>query len=155
MTRLRILAVGKLQKSFMIEAAEYYRKKILRWHHLDERCIKDADSALPNNQRIAYESKALLATLTSDDIAVCMDERGDLMTSMQFAEFFDGLLHTSSKTPCFIIGGPFGFDDTLRSKARHLISLSPMTLPHEMARVMLLEQIYRAETIIRHIPYHH
>ena len=60
-----------------------------------------------------------------------------------------------TRRPCFIVGGPFGLHDSVREKAKHLIAFGPQTFPHELARVVLLEQLYRAESLLRNMPYHH
>jgi len=152
---LRILAVGRLRTPFWKDAAEHYRARISRWRTLQETEIRDADAALPQAQRIARESEALLAALTPMDIPICMDERGRCLSSREFARFLAALSDDVNRVPCFIVGGAFGFDDSVRRAARHLLAFGPLTLPHELARVVLFEQLYRAEALLRNMPYHH
>ena len=122
---------------------------------LREQLVKDGDAALPVPERNKIEGQRILAALTPQDICICMDERGKAHTSEQFAAFLERLSENATAAPCFIIGGAFGLDESVRTAARHVISLGPMTLPHELARVVLLEQLYRAEAIVRRVPYHH
>lgn len=152
---LRILAVGRLRMPFWKDAADYYRERLVRWRNLTESIVRDADSALPVQERIARESRAILGALTPADIPVCLDERGKCMASREFSRFLDGLSCDANRIPCFIIGGAFGYDDSVRAAARHLIAFGPLTLPHELARVVLFEQLYRAEALLRNVPYHH
>lgn len=84
-----------------------------------------------------------------------LDERGRTFTSFQLADFFRQLDESAQGRICFVLGGAWGLDESVRQRAHTLISLSSMTLPHELARVLLLEQIYRAGCILCRIPYHH
>ena len=117
--------------------------------------VRDSDPALPVARRVEEEGKRILAALSPQDIVVCLDEKGRSMTSREFSRFLDGMSTDATRRPCFIVGGPFGLHDSVREKARHLIAFGPQTLPHELARVVLLEQLYRAETLLRNMPYHH
>ena len=101
------------------------------------------------------EGKRILAALSPQDVVVCLDEKGRSMTSREFSRFLEGLSTDATRRPCFIVGGPFGLHETVRAKARHLIAFGPQTFPHELARVVLLEQLYRAESLVRNMPYHH
>ncbi len=152
---LRILAVGRLRTPFWKEAADYYRNRLARWRRVMETCLRDADPSLSPADRRAGESRAILDALTPSDIPVCLDERGKCRTSREFAALLFGLSEDVNRVPCFIVGGAFGCDDSVRRTARHLVAFGPLTLPHELARVVLLEQLYRAESILRNIPYHH
>jgi len=116
---------------------------------------KDADAGLPEAERVRLEGQRLLQAVHADDYLICLDERGNSMSSRLFAAFLNELSENASCTPCFVLGGPFGLAEAVRSRARFVLSLGPMTLPHELARVLLLEQLYRAEAILRKTPYHH
>lgn len=152
---LRIVAVGRLKTPFWKEAAGYYTGRLLRWRALSETIVRDGDAALPIVDRNAVEGKGILTALTPQDIPVCLDEHGKQFTSRDFSLFLEKISENASLRPCFIIGGPFGFDPAVKAVARHTIALGPLTLPHELARVLLLEQLYRAEAILRNVPYHH
>ena len=149
---LRCICVGKVKTAFWKEAAAHYAQRLSRWRRLELTEVRDGDAALPPGQRNAVEGRRLLEALRPEDIPFVLDEHGQRHTSSRLAD----LLRQTDATgrPCFIVGGPWGLDPEVLRSAAACISLSDMTLPHELARVVLLEQLYRAETILRNIPYH-
>jgi len=152
---LRIVAVGALRSPHWQRAAAQYLERLQHWRRIREHVVKDADAKLPEADRIRLEGQRLLQCVRKDDYLVCLDERGTSMSSQVFAAFLHEISENASHTPCFVVGGPFGLAEMVRAQARLVLSLGPMTLPHELARVVLLEQIYRAEAIVRKSPYHH
>lgn len=104
---------------------------------------------------MAEEGQRILGALASNDVLLVLDEHGDSLTSPQLAQLLQKLDTSAGGSPCFVVGGAYGLDASVLEKARRCISLSPMTLPHELARVVLLEQLYRADCILRKSPYHH
>ena len=99
------------------------------------------------------QSTRLLAAIPDRGYTVVLDERGQTFDSLKFAKWVERLTIDSPHGVNFVVGGDVGFDDTVRKRADKLLALSPMTLPHQFARVILLEQVYRACTLIRNIPY--
>lgn len=152
---LRIIAVGRLRTPFWKAAADHYVERLVRWRAFTETLVKDGDPALPIVDRNAVEGKGILSALTPADIPVVLDERGKTFTSRQFSAFLEQLSENAARRPCFIIGGAFGLDEAVKGAARHLVALGPLTMTHELARVVLLEQLYRAESLTRGLPYHH
>lgn len=152
---LRLIAVGRLRTPHWIGAAEHYVTRNSRWRQFIETDVRDGNASLPILARNAIEGKEILAALNPEDIPICLDEHGKSMTTETFASFLQRLSENASRRPCFIIGGAFGLAPDVLKAAAHVLALGPMTLPHELARVLLLEQIYRAESIIRGLPYHH
>jgi 23S rRNA (pseudouridine1915-N3)-methyltransferase len=151
---LRILAVGTLRSPHWKTAAAHYLERLRHWRRVQEHVIKDADARLPEAERLRLEGQRLLQAVRTEDYLICLDEQGKSMPSQAFAAFLNDIAQ-ASRTPCFVLGGPFGLAGMVRSQARFVLSLGPMTLPHELARVVLLEQLYRAEAILRKLPYHH
>jgi 23S rRNA (pseudouridine1915-N3)-methyltransferase len=100
------------------------------------------------------QSARLLAAIPDRGYVVVLDERGQLLDSLKFAKWIERLTIDSPHGVNFVIGGDVGFDDSVRKRADKLLALSPMTLPHQFARVILLEQLYRACTLMRNISYH-
>jgi 23S rRNA (pseudouridine1915-N3)-methyltransferase len=100
------------------------------------------------------QSARLLAAIPQKGTVVVLDERGQMLDSLKFAKWLERLTIDSPHGIHFVVGGDSGFDDTVRARADKLLSLSAMTLPHQIARVVLLEQIYRACTLMRNIRYH-
>lgn len=101
------------------------------------------------------EAEMILGWLKKDDYLVALDERGKEMSSEELAEFIQARANESAKAIVFLIGGAFGLDDAVLKKANHKWSLSKLTFPHQLARLILAEQVYRACTIIRNEKYHH
>ncbi|MDR3045909.1 MAG: 23S rRNA (pseudouridine(1915)-N(3))-methyltransferase RlmH [Desulfovibrio sp.] len=155
MKSLRLLAVGKLKTPFWQQAAAHYLERLRHTWRVTETLVRDGDAALPPAKRNADEGTRLLAALGPADIVVCLDERGKAHTSREFAALLDRLTENATAVPCFVIGGAYGLDDAVLKRAALRVCLGPMTFPHEMARVVLLEQLYRADCILRGSPYHH
>lgn len=154
MKDLRIVAVGKLKTPFWREAAAHYQERLGHGGAVEVINVKDADPKLPIAKRQAWEGALLLEQAGVGRELICLDETGKTMTSAEFARLLQGLADRA-RPASFIIGGPYGLDAGLRSKADRLISLSAMTFTHEAALVFLLEQIYRARQIVAGTGYHH
>ena len=105
-------------------------------------------------QAVAAEGKRLLSRLDRDDYLVAIDPLGHQLKSEGFAQIITERREHSLKTMVFVLGGPSGLSDAVRKRSHRMISLSSMTFSHEIARLVLLEQIYRAFTLIHHLPYH-
>jgi len=100
------------------------------------------------------ESARLIAAIPPRGFTVVLDERGQPMDSLKFAKWLERLTIDQPHGVNFVMGGDAGLDDAVKQRARKVLTLSAMTLPHQLARVLLLEQIYRACTLMRNIPYH-
>lgn len=153
--KIRLLCVGKLKIPFCKEACAHYLTRI--GHHRQILCteLRDGASSLPVERRKAEEGQRILDALSPNDVLLVLDEHGATLTSPQLAQLLEKLEVSGSGTPCFVVGGAYGLDSSVLDKAARRISLSPMTFPHELARVILLEQLYRADCILRKSPYHH
>lgn len=147
--------MGKLKTPFWKDAAAHYLTRIKRWRHLEYTETRDGDAALPPDQRNTLEGRRIIEALAPQDVALVLDERGQKLSSPHLAALLRQLDQDARGRACFIVGGAWGLDDAVRQRAFKVLSLSDMTLPHELARVVLLEQIYRAECILRKVPYHH
>jgi len=101
------------------------------------------------------EAEMILDWLTKDDCLVALDEHGKEMSSTKLAEFIQGRANESIKTLVFLVGGAFGLDNMILQRANYKWSLSQLTFPHQLVRLILAEQVYRACTIIRNEKYHH
>ena len=154
MKTVRILAVGKLKEPHWLAAFEHYAKRLSRMIRLDCVAVKDAGAKLPPRRKTVEESARLLRALNPADVCICLDERGKSFTSTEFAVFMQKM-YDLGQTPAFLVGGAYGLSEEARERARHLVALSPLTFTHEMAQVLLLEQIYRAENILQGTGYHH
>ena len=140
---------------FWRDASAYYLEKLSHWRKVTETVLKDAPAELPQEQRARDESQRLAAAVEAGDFVICLDEKGSMMDSRAFSAFLARISENAGMRPCFVVGGPYGLRDAILSKAKQSIAFGRQTLPHELARVLLLEQLYRAEAIARNIPYHH
>lgn len=153
--RINFIWVGKLKEKFYNQGCAHYQKKLSRFYRLDERIVRDGPGKLPAQERNAKEGEGILAKVKKNDLLVILDEYGERLTSRKLAANLTKWTDMPGVEPTFVIGGPFGLSDDVKTAARHSIRLSDMTLPHELARLTLLEQLYRAACIQKGIPYHH
>ena len=152
---IRIICVGKLKAEHWRGAQDHYLKRLKPYAEIELTQLKDGPGALPPEERTRVEGEAILAALRPQDHALCLDRRGKAQDSPGLADKLRLLLEDANRRPCFVVGGAYDIWRPVRDQAQGLISLGPMTLPHELARVVLLEQLYRAMTILRGLPYHH
>ncbi|MEF8823184.1 MAG: 23S rRNA (pseudouridine(1915)-N(3))-methyltransferase RlmH [Desulfohalobiaceae bacterium] len=152
--KIKLFAVGRIKSGFWKQATEHYRKKIATFYSLEETTIRDAPGNLSPEDRAKRESEELRKKCGSRETILCLDQGGTVLSSEQFARRLQTWIEETG-TPCFFLGGAFGLSPELLRSAHSSLSLSPMTLPHELSRVLLLEQIYRAATINWGHPYHH
>jgi 23S rRNA (pseudouridine1915-N3)-methyltransferase len=155
MAKLKFIWIGRLKAPFWRDASAHYWERLGRHHTLEEACLKDGPAKLPPEKRMAEEGERILARLGPADLGIALDERGKRLTSPQLAELLDSLTLDANRTPCFVVGGAWGLAEPVLQGCRRRLSLGSMTLPHELARVVLLEQLYRATAILKGIPYHH
>ncbi len=139
-SRIRILAVGKVRKGWVLEGIATYLKRLPGLQVVE---LRDAGKV--------KEAEAVLAALQPGEQLVVMAEEGQTFDSPAFAEHLEG---SGSERLVFVIGGAEGIDPALKARASWKLSLSPMTFPHELARLLLLEQLYRALSIQQGGPYH-
>lgn len=139
------------------ELFERYAGRIPHYMPFDAVAIPDVKvtKGLTADMQKQREGEAILARVAPGDFVVLMDERGREMTSREFSVFIDKKATTLSRGLVFVIGGPYGFSDKVYERADMKMGLSKLTFTHEMARVLTVEQIYRAMTILRGEPYHH
>jgi len=154
MNRLRLVFVGEPKASWAKEASRHYLEALSRHVRCDQTLIKDARDKDPEAKR-RKESQAILAALGPKDLVVGLDERGKAPGSKGLAALLGTWLEDPGRAPCFVVGGPYGYTQEARSRFDQTLSLGPYTLPHELARAVLLEQLYRALTILAGHPYHH
>lgn len=158
--RITILQIGKTKQSYFREAEEEYFKRLRPFADVNVVTIKEASAPYDQNdatRNVAKDKEALelLKHIPKNTFIVALDERGKTMDSRQFAQFIAKKRDFEGANVTFIIGGPFGLADQVLKKAGLKLSFSPMTFTHEMIRTILLEQIYRAFTILAGKKYHY
>lgn len=155
MRSARIICVGRLKTECWKTACAHYLRLLGPIRPVEITEARDGDARLESGVRVRQEGERLLAALKRNDFPIALWEQGQMLTSREFAALLKDCDERKLKCPTFIIGGPFGLAEQVLQAASLKLSLSPMTWPHELARVLLIEQIYRAETILRNGHYHH
>jgi len=154
MYRLKIIYVGKTKKKYWLEAIAHYAKMLTPVIRIENVPVKDCADA-QGDERKRIESARILEKVGPRDTLVALHESGTLMTSVEFASYLRPLLENPQGQCCFVIGGALGLSPELLAQAHSRLSLGPMTMPHELAQVVLYEQLFRATTIMANRTYHY
>jgi len=151
--KIRVITISGNESPLINKiSAEYFRRL---QHYVKAEKISLKSSSKKNiSEQKKEEAAAVLKQMKDNDELILLDESGIQFSSLEFADFLRKKMN-ASKNICFVIGSAYGFDDDLKKKASRLISLSKMTLPHQLAQLIFAEQIYRAFTILRNQKYHH
>jgi 23S rRNA (pseudouridine1915-N3)-methyltransferase len=149
---LHIFAVGKKHESWVAEGIERYQKRLKS--PFSTEWILLPHSSLEGLAARQEESQRILSRVTGYDYVVLLDERGKLLDSRELSQFLEQRLNSSQKV-AIIIGGAFGVTEEIRMKANLVWSFSPLVFPHQLVRLMTVEQVYRAQEIARNGAYHH
>ncbi len=155
--RVNLLCVGRLSLSYLNEGCAEFAGRLKRYLPLSITEIKEHKTGRKQDlQRIiATEGENLEQRIPAGTFVIALDQRGKSLSSEKLAELMSDHMVRSIPEWTLLIGGPYGLSETLRKRADLILSLSTMTLTHQMARLLLLEQLYRCCTIIRNEPYHH
>jgi 23S rRNA (pseudouridine1915-N3)-methyltransferase len=140
-----------------VDAINEYKNRLVHYIPFEMEIIPDIKNVknLREEQQKEKEGELILKMLQPGDYLVLLDEHGKSFTSMEFATYLERKMHVVSKRLVFVIGGPYGFSEAVYKAASEKISLSKMTFSHQMIRLIFVEQIYRAMTILNNEPYHH
>jgi 23S rRNA (pseudouridine1915-N3)-methyltransferase len=155
--KIQLWSIGKEHEAYVKPGVDDFTKRISRYYPVEWKIIgppKNAGALSPSDLK-KKEAEILLEALTKEDYLVALDERGRQMGSEGLAQFIQLRANDSMKNLIFLIGGIYGLDETVLKKAHHRWSLSQLTLPHQLVRLLLTEQVYRACTILRNEKYHH
>jgi len=154
--RITLLESGKTKDSFIREGVELFRRRIVHYVPFRIETLPDLKNTrnLTMKEVQAKEGQIILKALKPGDFMILLDERGKEFHSISFAEYLNGLEGRVNHL-LFVIGGPYGFSDEVYKRADTLLSLSKLTFSHQLVRVIFMEQLYRAYTILKGEPYHH
>ena len=157
--KLHFLFPGKTKEHYLAEGINSYLKRLKPMVEVQEFILKGAAASPdlgPAAEALARarESSIIMERCGAGEFLMVLDIQGQTMASPQLAGLFEKLQLESVKAVNLVVGGPWGVDESLLKKANLRLSLGPMTYPHELVRLILLEQVYRAYTILNHIPYH-
>ena len=152
-----LVQTGKTIDKNVSELAALYSGRISKYCTFEILTLQDIRNTknMPVEEQKRKEGEKIIQCLNSDDHVVLLDEHGKEYRTIDFAVWLDKLIMLSKKRVVFIIGGPWGFSDEVYRRADQKLSLSRMTFPHQLVRLLFLEQLYRAFTIIKGEPYHH
>ena len=155
--KISLLVIGKTDAGYFVDAIREYENRLGHYIPFEMQVIPDIKNSknLTEDQQKDKEGELILKNLQAGDYVVLLDERGKEFSSLQFATYIEKKTHTVAKRLVFIIGGPYGFAEMIYNKASEKISLSKMTFSHQMIRLIFVEQLYRAMTILNNEPYHH
>lgn len=155
--KITLAVIGKTEVGFVRQGIEEYVKRLQHYVQFNIQYIGDIRNTrnLSEAQQKTAEGRSLLTSLESSDYVVLLDEHGAERTSMEYSQWLQRRMASGSKRLVFVVGGPYGFSPEVYDRANEKISLSKMTFPHELVRLVFVEQLYRAFTILRHEPYHH
>ncbi len=154
-----LITVGKLKESYLSKAVEEYQKRLSRYCRLN--IIEVADEKTPDHSSLAQddiirkkEADRIMRLIKDDAYVITLEIAGNQLDSIKFAKLIEDTGIAGTSHIMFIIGGSLGLNDSVTNRADFSLSFSEMTFPHQLMRVILLEQIYRAYRIINHEPYH-
>lgn len=155
--KIKVICIGKTQQTELKSLLSDYCNRLslytsFYWHEISD--LKNTKNITKNQQK-TKEAKLILACVGTSDTLFLFDEKGSTYTSKDFAQFLQKKMNTATKKLVLVIGGPYGFSQEVYNRAQGKIALSEMTFSHQMVRIFVAEQLYRAFSIINNHPYHH
>lgn len=155
--KIHFWSIGRNNEPYIKDGAEDFTKRISKYYPVEWKIIPllKNSAALSEADLKEKEGEIILEALKKDDFLVALDERGKQLSSEGLADFIIKRSNESVKNIVFLIGGAYGLDEAVLKRANHKWSLSELTFPHQLVRLILAEQVYRACTIIRNEKYHH
>lgn len=154
---IKMLAIGKTDSVSLQNLIKEYENRLKHYVKFDLDIIQDIKNVknLSETQQKEKEGELILKKLNATDVLILLDENGKQFGSVEFSDYLQKKMNSGIKQLVLVIGGPYGFSDAIYTKAQAKISLSKMTFSHQMVRLFLVEQLYRAFTILKNEPYHH
>jgi 23S rRNA (pseudouridine1915-N3)-methyltransferase len=154
--KIKLILTGKTAEKYVKEGFDLYEKRLLHYISFDKVELPDLKGSGGLSQEIIKEKEGeqQLKQVLKEDYVVLLDEKGVELRSVELAGFLQKRMNSGIKSLVFIIGGPYGFSSYLHKRANAKLSLSKLTFSHQIVRLLFMEQIYRAFTIIKNEPYH-
>ena len=155
--KIALVQTGKTTDKHVAGIADLYLSRIRKYTSFEVITLPELKNSgnLPVQEQKIREGKKLILVLSNDDYVVLLDEKGKEFRTVDFSGWIEKAFMISRKRLVFVIGGPWGFSDEVYKRADFVISLSKMTFPHQLVRLLFLEQLYRVFTVLRGEPYHH
>lgn len=156
---ISVICIGKLKENYWTEAVKEYSKRLKKYCHLEIKELKEAplpQNASPAEEQMVKdaEGRAILQAIKKDAYVITLEIKGRSCSSKELAQKMEALAVEGKSSIVFVIGGSLGLSDLVDQRSDFRLSFSEMTFPHQMMRVILLEQIYRSFKIIKHETYH-
>jgi 23S rRNA (pseudouridine1915-N3)-methyltransferase len=154
---IKLIAIGKTDSVSLQDLVKVYENRLKHYVRFELDIIPDIKNVrnLSETEQKDKEGELILKKLNAADVLILLDENGKQFGSVEFADFLQKKMNSGIKQLVLVIGGPYGFSDVVYAKAQAKISLSKMTFSHQMVRLFIVEQLYRAFTILKNEPYHH
>ena len=155
---IKIISVGKIKEQYLIDGIEEYAKRLSKYTKLE--MIELKDIPIPNSastleeEKIKVEEGKEILSKIKDEYVISLDIKGEMLDSISFSKKIEDINTTKSSKITFVIGGSLGLSDEVLKRSDYRLSFSPMTFPHQLFKLILLEQIYRAYKIQAHETYH-
>lgn len=155
--KITLLQTGKTTDKHISELVDLYSNRIKKYTGFEIITIPDVKNTknMPVQEQKAKEATKIIQSVTDDDYIILLDEKGKELRTLEFSGTLEKMFFLPKKRIVFIIGGPWGFSEAVYKRADYKMSLSKMTYPHQLVRLLFLEQLYRVFTIIKGEPYHH
>ncbi|MGI8635723.1 MAG: 23S rRNA (pseudouridine(1915)-N(3))-methyltransferase RlmH [Segetibacter sp.] len=155
--KIQLWSLGKGNETYVREGIEDFTKRVSKYYPVEWKIFAAAKQTINSVEADVkkMEGQTILTSLHKDDYLVLLDERGKEINSPQVAKLIETRANNSTRILVFLIGGAFGVDEQVKLRANFIWSFSPLVFPHQLVRLMLAEQVYRACTIIRNEKYHH
>jgi 23S rRNA (pseudouridine1915-N3)-methyltransferase len=155
--KIALLQTGKTTDKNILELVDLYTNRIKKYATFEILTIPELKNTknMPVQEQKSREAAKIFQLISEDDYIVLLDEKGKELRTTDFSGALEKMFFLHKKRIVFVIGGPWGFSDSLYVRADYKLSLSKMTFPHQLVRLLFLEQLYRVFTIIKGEPYHH
>ena len=155
--KIILLTVGKTTNTHLIKLQEEYQNRLKFYITFESVVIPELKNTknLSVSEQLEKEADLILKQFETNDEIILLDEKGKQFTSVGFSDFISKKMLASHKRMIFVVGGPYGFSERIYQRAKGMVSLSSMTFSHQMIRLIFVEQLYRAMTILKGEPYHH
>ena len=155
--KIKLIAIGKTDDKNLIKLIETYQSRLKHYIKFDLHIIPDIKNVknMSEKQQKEKEGELILKQLQPTDQLILLDEKGKEFRSIEFSKYLQKKMNSGIKQLVFVIGGPYGFSSEVYNKSQGKVSFSKMTFSHQMIRLFVVEQLYRAFTILKNEPFHH
>jgi 23S rRNA (pseudouridine1915-N3)-methyltransferase len=153
--KIECLFVGKTSEKYLEDGMQIYLKRLAHYLHFSVAIIPSVSELKNQERKIKKESDSILSKIHEKDFVILLDEKGKEFSSVQLSDYLGKIMVNGTSKIYFIVGGAYGVSEEIKKRANFILSFSKFTITHQMIRILLLEQIYRAMTIIRNERYHH